>query len=193
MYTSIVLKQGINKVGNKGIQGAIEELKQLRVRQVLKPININDLINNEKYRAMESLIFLLEKKDQRIKARTWDNGSIQRTYICKDEATSPTVSTKAILLTEVIVAKKERDIMTAGNIPGIKTYLKYMKLKVNSKGNVSYVCCERIISGQKSKTRHYAKYYKFIYKSYGANNWRLEQIHKSITIIKVYKKVMFYV
>jgi len=110
---AFTLKQGINKFGNKGIQAATDELKQLHERQVFKPINMDELSNIEKKRAMESLIFLVEKKDQRIKARTCANGSIQRSYIGKDEAASPTVSTEAILLTGVIEAKEERDIMTA--------------------------------------------------------------------------------
>jgi hypothetical protein len=74
---------------------------------------MDDLTNTGKQRAMESLIFLVEKMDQRIKARTCANGSVQRTYIGKDEAASPTVSTEAILLTGVIEAKEDRGIMTA--------------------------------------------------------------------------------
>jgi hypothetical protein len=107
------LKQGINKFGDKGIQAATDELRQLPEQQVFKPINMDDLTYIEKPRAKESLIFLVEKKDQRIKARTCANGSIQRTYIVQDEAARPTDSTEAILLTGVIEAKGERDIMTA--------------------------------------------------------------------------------
>jgi hypothetical protein len=110
---AFTLKQGIHKFGDKGIQAATDELKQLHERKVFKPINMDDLTTTEKQRAMESLIFLVEKKDQRIKARTCANGSVQRTYIGKDEAASPTVSTEAILLTGVIEAKEDRDIMTA--------------------------------------------------------------------------------
>jgi hypothetical protein len=110
---ALTLKQGINKFGDKGIQATTDELKQLHERQVFRPINIDALTDTEKQRAMESLIFLVEKKDQRIKARTCAHGSVQRTYIGTDEAASPTVSTEAILLTGVIEAKEERDIMTA--------------------------------------------------------------------------------
>eukprot|EP00543_Licmophora_paradoxa_P004739 CAMPEP_0202454640 /NCGR_PEP_ID=MMETSP1360-20130828/12319_1 /ASSEMBLY_ACC=CAM_ASM_000848 /TAXON_ID=515479 /ORGANISM="Licmophora paradoxa, Strain CCMP2313" /LENGTH=74 /DNA_ID=CAMNT_0049073999 /DNA_START=252 /DNA_END=472 /DNA_ORIENTATION=+ len=40
------------------------------------------------------------------------NGSTQRAYIPKEEATSPTTSTEAILITGVIEAKQERDVIT---------------------------------------------------------------------------------
>ena len=67
---------------------------------------------------MESLIFLTEKKDGSLKARTCTNGSIQRSYIGKDEATSPTVTIEGIIFTGVIEAKQNRDVMTA-DIPNV--------------------------------------------------------------------------
>jgi hypothetical protein len=45
---------------------------------------------------MDSLIFLVEKSDGRIKARTCANGSLQRNYIDKEEATSPTALTEQL-------------------------------------------------------------------------------------------------
>jgi hypothetical protein len=66
----------------------------------------------ERKRAMESLIFLAEKRDKMIKARMCANGSTQRTYIAREEATSPTAATDAILITGVIKVKQGRDVMT---------------------------------------------------------------------------------
>ena len=62
---------------------------------------------------MESLIFLVEKKDGRIKARTCANGSIQCEWINKEDAASPTAAIELIFLTLVIDAKEGRDVMTA--------------------------------------------------------------------------------
>jgi Reverse transcriptase (RNA-dependent DNA polymerase) len=87
-------------------------MKQLHDRAVFKPIDIGTLTQQEKKRAMDSLIFLTEKRDGRIKARTCANGSTQRTYINKEEAASPTATTKTILLTATIEAKEGRDVMT---------------------------------------------------------------------------------
>ena len=65
---------------------------------------------------MESLIFLTEKRDGRVKARVCANGSTQRSYIHKDDASSPTAATESILITGVIEAKQKRDVMIL-NIP----------------------------------------------------------------------------
>jgi hypothetical protein len=73
---AFTLNQGINKFGDKGTQAATDKLIQLHVGQVFKPINMDDLTNTEKQRALDSLIFLVEKKDQRIKARTCASGSV---------------------------------------------------------------------------------------------------------------------
>jgi hypothetical protein len=51
----------------------------------------------ERKRAMESLIFLVEKRDGRVKARTCANGSTQRAYMERDDAASPTAMTESIL------------------------------------------------------------------------------------------------
>ena len=66
----------------------------------------------ERKRALESLIFLVEKQGGRVKAQTCANGSTQREYSTQEEAASPTAATEAILITVVIEAKQRRDIMT---------------------------------------------------------------------------------
>eukprot|EP00957_Ditylum_brightwellii_P007025 531497-Ditylum_brightwellii.AAC.1 len=67
---------------------------------------------------MESLIFLIEKRDGTVKARACANGSTQRSYINKDEASSPTAATEAILITGVIETNQCCDIMVL-DIPNV--------------------------------------------------------------------------
>jgi hypothetical protein len=67
---------------------------------------------------MESLHFLVKKPDGKIKARTCANGSTQCEYIDREDATSPTAATEAILITGVIDAKQRRDIMT-NDVPNV--------------------------------------------------------------------------
>jgi hypothetical protein len=62
---------------------------------------------------MESLIFLVKKRDGRVKARSCTNGSTQQEYINKEDTASPTVATESILLTSAIEAKENRDVMSA--------------------------------------------------------------------------------
>jgi Reverse transcriptase (RNA-dependent DNA polymerase) len=106
------LKRGLKHFGQRGHEAAFGEMKQLHDRAVFAPVDVNTLTQQEKRRALESLIFLVEKRDGRVKARTCANGSTQRTYVSKEEAASPTVISESILLTATIDAEENRDVMT---------------------------------------------------------------------------------
>jgi Reverse transcriptase (RNA-dependent DNA polymerase) len=106
------LKKGLKHFGTKGYEAAIGEMKQLHERAVFIPVDVNTLTQQEKKRAMDSLIFLVEKRDGRVKARTCANGSTQRGYINKEDSASPTALTEAIILTATIEAREQRDVMT---------------------------------------------------------------------------------
>jgi Reverse transcriptase (RNA-dependent DNA polymerase) len=98
---------------HKGYNAAFDEIKQVHERAVFKPVHINELSQLERRQAMESLIFLVEKRDGRVKARACANGSTQREYINKEDTASPTASTELILLTAAIDAKENSDVMSA--------------------------------------------------------------------------------
>ena len=51
---------------------------------------------------MESLVFIVQKRSSKIKARTVVNGSTQRAYIDRDYAASPTAAIDAISINGVI-------------------------------------------------------------------------------------------
>ena len=106
------LKRGLAKFGEKGHEAALGEMKQLHQRDCFYPIHPDKLSPSERKKVLESLIFLVEKRDGRIKARTCANGSVQRVYMDKEDAASPTVSTEAIVLTAVIDAMEGRDVAT---------------------------------------------------------------------------------
>ncbi len=107
------LMKAVKKFGSKAKQAALDEMKQLHDRVVFEPISLQDMEPMEMKRALESLMFLTEKRDGRIKARTCANGSTQREYIDRDDAASPTAATDSILITGTIDAKQGRDVMTA--------------------------------------------------------------------------------
>ena len=60
---------------------------------------------------MDSLIFLTKKKNGILKAQVCANGSIQRDYISKEEAISPTAATESVLITATIDARQKRDLI----------------------------------------------------------------------------------
>jgi hypothetical protein len=106
------LKQGIKTFGEQGIEAVHKEMKQIHDRVVSEPISIEEMTMLERKRAMESLIFLTEKRDETVKAQVCANGSTQRAYIAREEASSLTAASEAIIMTGVIDAKQKRDVMT---------------------------------------------------------------------------------
>jgi Reverse transcriptase (RNA-dependent DNA polymerase) len=108
------LKKGIQKFGERGRgQAALQEMHQLHDRNCFRPIDAKTLSPTERARALESLIFLTEKRHGKIKAHHCaKNGSTQRDYISREEVASPTVSTESTTLTAVIEAEEGRDVAT---------------------------------------------------------------------------------
>jgi hypothetical protein len=114
------LKQGIKKFGSKGVAAAHKELQQIHDRVVFEPIHLNEMTTLERKRAMGSLIFLKEKQDsETVKARMCANGSTQWAYISREEVTSPTAASEAIITTGVIDAIQGRDVCANKNCIGL--------------------------------------------------------------------------
>jgi hypothetical protein len=55
-------------------------------------------------------MFLKEKRDGSLKRRTVAGGNKQRDYISKEDASLPTITTEAVLLSCIINAKEGRDV-----------------------------------------------------------------------------------
>ena len=100
------LKAGINKFGDQGKASAHKEMKQLHDRSCFRPVHKCSLNKFKKQRAMESLLFLTEKRDKMIKSQHCANGSTQHTYREHDEVMSLTVCMEGTLLTTVIDAQE---------------------------------------------------------------------------------------
>ena len=66
------------------------------------------LTREDKAKALSSLLFLKEKQCGKIKGRACINGAPQQVYIPKEEAASPTVSTKSMFITAAIAASEGR-------------------------------------------------------------------------------------
>ena len=106
------LKKGLEKFGDRGKEATLKEMKQMHDRDCFDPIHKQELNDIKRSRTLESLIFLAEKKSGTIKARHCANGSTQRDYMTREDTSSPTVSTEAVMLTAVIEAEEQRDIAT---------------------------------------------------------------------------------
>ena len=117
VLTQYTLKKGLHVFGPKGTEAVFSEMKQLHERNVCEPIHAKHLSREQKGKALGYLMFLKQKRCGRIKGRGCADGRKQRIWTTKEEATSPTVSTEAVLLTSIIDAKERREVMTV-DIPG---------------------------------------------------------------------------
>ena len=123
------LKKSTMKFGNRARQAARSELLQLNKRMVFTPVHREDITKEEMKKSMESLMFLTEKRDGTVKARACANGSVQRDYVLRDKAASPTVISESVFITSSIEAKEDRDVMTC-DIPNafVQTEIKNQEI-----------------------------------------------------------------
>jgi len=108
------LDAGLKKFGDRGETAVMKELQQFNTYNVFEPLTQSE---SEKKDALSSLIFLKEKKNGTVKARSCANGSVQRSHVAKEEAASPTVALESVLVTAAIDARENREVLTI-DIPG---------------------------------------------------------------------------
>ena len=101
-------KAGLRNFGDKGVAAAEGELTQLHVMDTWVPEDPYMMSRAEKVRALSSLMFLKEKRSGKVKGRACVNRAPQRAYICKEDASLPTVTNESVLITSVIAAHKKR-------------------------------------------------------------------------------------
>lgn len=70
------------------------------------------LSSSEIKRAVESLIFLVVKRDNKVKTRLCANGSTQQEHMTREDTASPMVSNKATMFTAPTEAEEGRDVAT---------------------------------------------------------------------------------
>ena len=109
--TTCSLNQGKREFGTREDDATCKKMGQIDKRLVFEPIKLESLTEEEKKKAIESLLFLNEKRDGTIKACACANGSTQRSFMPREEAASPTVGIDSVLITATIDAKQGRDVM----------------------------------------------------------------------------------
>eukprot|EP00957_Ditylum_brightwellii_P110880 8457099-Ditylum_brightwellii.AAC.1 len=60
--TQYSLKAGLRKFKEKGEAAVMDEFKQIHDRDTFEPLNMEDLTEEQKRNALESLMFLKEKR-----------------------------------------------------------------------------------------------------------------------------------
>jgi hypothetical protein len=108
--TQYSLKRGLNKFRVKAEKAVSNELMQLHMKDTFEPQDVKTLTGDQKKSALESVMFLKEKRDGKIKGKTCADGRKQREGSTKSEATSPTVALDSVLITATIDAFEIRDV-----------------------------------------------------------------------------------
>ena len=82
-----------------------------------KPVDSSDLTKKQRRASLQDLMFLAKKHCGRIMTRGCADGRKQRETTKKEDASAPTVTIEAVMLSAVIDALEERDVATA-DTPG---------------------------------------------------------------------------
>jgi hypothetical protein len=110
VMAQVSLKAALKTWGTEAEEAIGKEMKQLHWRNSFKPMHWKTLTSEQRKQVLESHIFVERKRDGVLKARTVAGGNKQRGYILKEDASSPTVSNEAVMLTCVIDADENRDV-----------------------------------------------------------------------------------
>ena len=94
-----------------------KDLLQIHMKNTFRPLKAEDLTDREKYEALESLMFLKEKRDGTGKRQACADDRKRISGSSKEGATLPTVSLGAVLITSVIDAYEGID-MEIFDVPG---------------------------------------------------------------------------
>lgn len=123
VLTQYGMRRGLKLFGTEGDDAVRRELQQIHDREVLRPQSGSQLTEADRRAALQYLMFLKQKRSGSIKGRGCADGRKQREYITKEEASSPTISTEAVLIIVTIAAKENRDVASM-DIPGAFMHIK---------------------------------------------------------------------
>jgi hypothetical protein len=104
VFNQMGAKAGVKRYGEEAIQAIVAECKQLDDKKAFKPRNRKDLTKLERKRALRAITLVKEKRCGRIKGRTVADGRGQRDHIERVDATSPTISIEALMISIAIDA-----------------------------------------------------------------------------------------
>ena len=90
-----------------------KEASQLHWRDTFVPKLWNDLSAEQKGKILDFHMFVGRKRFGETKARLVGGGDKQQDYLTKEDSSSPTASTEAILLTSIVDAAEKRDVASS--------------------------------------------------------------------------------
>jgi hypothetical protein len=113
IMTQMTATAGIKKRGHAAVDALLQEFCQLDSKNVFEPLDASTLTASQKREALRAVNLFKEKRSGKLKGRTCANARSQRSKYTKEETTSPTVSTDALMISLMIDTKERRDVATA--------------------------------------------------------------------------------
>ena len=110
VMAQVLLKATLKKWGREAEESVGKEMKQLHWRNSFKPMHWQSLTADQWKQVLESHIFVERKQDGVLKAQQVTGGNKQWGYIMKEDASSPTVSSEAVMLTCIVDANENREV-----------------------------------------------------------------------------------
>ena len=109
------VERGVRMCGDRGMESAMKEMKQMHCRQTFAPVLPSDLDPEEKRKVLNSTSFMKEKNNEEKTLKTGNvaGGRKQQEDEVKGKNASPTIKTESAFITLTMDAKEERDVATA--------------------------------------------------------------------------------
>ena len=112
-FAQLVTKSGVREFRQESVAAIISEVKQLEGKKCFKARAVEKLTRLERERSLQSITPVTKKRSGKIKGRTVANGKKHRDYIPRNDITSTTISTEALIISLAIEAHKGRKVSTA--------------------------------------------------------------------------------
>ncbi len=106
----LLVKSALREWGDDARAAGEKEVNQLHWREMFIPRQMSELTAEQRTKILQSHMFIGQKQTGETKARMVAGGNTQHGHVTKEESSSPTVSTKAVLLTSIVDACKGRDV-----------------------------------------------------------------------------------
>lgn len=126
MFTQMQARTEIKKHEQRAVAVMFKEYARLRDLDVTEKVKYDDLIEEQRRKALRSINLIKEKHNGVLKGRTVADGRSQRGYVTQDESTSPAIAHETFISTVIIDTFEKRDVGLF-DIPGAYLYAFFKK------------------------------------------------------------------
>ena len=140
-YEQVSIKEGMKRHGQKAIYAILAKFTEQNSKGVLKPIHVCQLTGEMKMEPLNLITLVQEKRNDKGKGQSCDDGYKQRRFINKDGVSSPTVQLESLMLSLLVDAYEKRDVATSDVMYAyLMTIMDYfVPVKLNAK-SIQIMC-----------------------------------------------------